>query len=252
MEERNLEKALELAAKLMQGEQVSAKGENVALYEAYATNSQVYDMLRLILKKFDMELYEYNNALFVSASENNKVFGFTNEDLRKAIGLKVNKELFLCYFIIYNAMTEFYKTSGSYTYAEFVRVEEIIKAVDNSLHNVIDRSAGLVLDEVEENSFKVLALMWDELPIVSVEDMAGQRAARNSKTGYVKLTFNFLVSQNLFVENQDKYYPTDRFKALAENYYSENRKRLYELIEAANEVKAENIENAKEEDNATD
>ena len=109
-------------------------------------------------------------------------------------------------------------------------MEEIIKAVDNSLANVIDRSEGLVLDEVEENSFKVLALLWDELAVVSTEDLQGQRAARNSKTGYVKLTFNFLVSQGLFIENQGKYYPTDRFKAMAENYYSQNRGRLYEIL----------------------
>ena len=230
MEERNLEKALELAATLLRGDEVSAKGANVALYEEYSSNSQVYDLLRLILKKFDLELYEYNNALFVSAGENNRSFGFTNEELRRAIGVKVNKELFLCYLIIYNIMTEFYKTSGSYTFAEFVRVEEIIKAVDNSLANVIDRSEGLVLDEVEENSFKVLALLWDELAVVSTEDLQGQRAARNSKTGYVKLTFNFLVSQGLFIENQGKYYPTDRFKAMAENYYSQNRGRLYEIL----------------------
>lgn len=228
MEERNLEKALELAATLLRGEEVSAKGDNVALYEEYSSNSQVYDLLRLILKKFDLELYEYNNALFVSAGENNRSFGFTNEELRRTIGVKVNKELFLCYLIIYNIMTEFYKTSGSYTFTEFVRVEEIIKAVDNSLANVLDRSEGLVLDEVEENSFKVLALLWDELAVVSTEEM--QRAARNSKTGYVKLTFNFLVSQGLFIENQGKYYPTDRFKAMAENYYSQNRGRLYEIL----------------------
>ena len=228
MEERNLEKALELAQALLRGEEVSAKGANVSLYEEYSSNSQVYDLLRLILKKFDLELYEYNNALFVSAGENNRSFGFTNEELRRALGVKVNKELFLCYLIIYNTMTEFYKTSGSYTFTEFVRVEEIIKAVDNSLANVLDRSEGLVLDEVEENSFKVLALLWDELAVVSTEDM--QRAARNSKTGYVKLTFNFLVNQGLFIENQGKYYPTDRFKAMAENYYSHNRSRLYEIL----------------------
>lgn len=233
MEERNLEKALELAAKLMQGEEVSAGGSNVALYEEYSSNSQVYDLLRMILKKFDMELYEYNNSLFVSAGENNRIFGFSNEELKKAIGLKVNKELFLCYFIVYNAMTEFYKDSASYTYTEFVRAEDVIRSVDNALVNVLDHSAGLALDEVEENSFKVLALMWDELPAVNAEAVQGQRAARNSKTGYVKLTFNFLVSQGLFVENQDKYYPTDRFKALAENYYSENRGRLYEIMTEA-------------------
>lgn len=127
-------------------------------------------------------------------------------------------------------MTEFYKTSGSYTYTEFVRREEIIKAVDNALVNVVDHSVGLVLDEVEENSFKTLALLWDELPVTSTDDAMGQRAARNSRTGYVKLTFNFLVAQGFFVENQDKYYPTDRFKAMAENYYSVNRGRLYEIL----------------------
>lgn len=235
MEERNLEKALELAAALIRGEQVGASGDNVALYEEYSSNSQVYDALRLILKKFNLELYEYNNALFVSANEDNRGegasgFGFTNEELRRELGVRVNKELFLCYLIIYCTMTEFYKTSGSYTYTEFVRREEIIKAVDNVLVNVVDHSAGLVLDEVEENSFKTLALLWDELPVTSMDDAMGQRAARNSRTGYIKLTFNFLVAQGFFVENQDKYYPTDRFKAMAENYYSVNRGRLYEIL----------------------
>lgn len=241
MEDRNLEKALEIAAALIRGEAVSAN-ENVALYEEYSSNSQVYDSLRLILKKFDMELYEYNNALFVSAGEDNRSFGFTNEELRRALGVKVNKELFLCYLITYCMMTEFYKTSGNYTYTEFVRHEEVIRAVDNVLANVIDHSAGLVLDEVEENSFKTLALLWDELPVTSTDDIQGQRAARNSKTGYVKLTFNFLVSQGLFIENQGKYYPTDRFKAMAENYYSSNRGRLYEILTQEN----------KEEENAAD
>lgn len=235
MEERNLEKALEIAAALIRGEQVGASKDNVALYEEYSSNSQVYDALRLILKKFNLELYEYNNALFVSANEDNRGesasgFGFTNEELRRELGVRVNKELFLCYLIIYCTMTEFYKTSGSYTYTEFVRREEIIKAVDNALVNVVDHSVGLVLDEVEENSFKTLALLWDELPVTSTDDAMGLRAARNSRTGYVKLTFNFLVAQGFFVENQDKYYPTDRFKAMAENYYSVNRGRLYEIL----------------------
>ena len=76
--------------------------------------------------------------------------------------------------------------------------------------------------------------------MTSTDDIQGQRAARNSKTGYVKLTFNFLVSQGLFIENQNKYYPTDRFKAMAENYYSNNRGRLYEILTGDNEEEEEN------------
>lgn len=231
MEDRNLDKALELAAKLMQGEQVGIKGENMALYEEYANNPQVYDYLRHILKKFELELYEYNNSLFVTAG-NNRAFGFTNEELRKTLGVKVNKELFLCYLIIYCTMTEFYKESGSYTYTEFVRLEDVVGAVSTALSGVLDKSTGIVLEEIEEESFKAIAMLWDELPTAGTEDERGQRAAKNSRTGYVKLTFNFLLSQGLFVENRERYYPTDRFKALAENYYSDNRGRLYELIGA--------------------
>ena len=129
-------------------------------------------------------------------------------------------------------MTEFYKTSGSYTYTEFVRHEDVIKAVDSALVKVIDPSAGLVLDDVEENSFKTLALLWDELPAVShaVYDGEKTKASKASKSGYVKLTFNFMVSQKLFVENEERYYPTDRFKALCENYFEEYRGRLYQLL----------------------
>ena len=179
-----------------------------------------------------MELYEYNNALFVSAGENNRCFGFTNEELRRALGVKVNKELFLCYLITYCTMTEFYKTSGNYTYTEFVRHEEVIRAVDNVLANVIDRSAGLVLDEVEENSFKTLALLWDELPASSNENQEEIRASRASKISFVKLTFNFLVGEKLFVEVNKRYYPTDRFKAIVEHYFEEYRGQIYDILSA--------------------
>ncbi len=73
----------------------------------------------------------------------------------------------------------------------------------------------------------------DELPAVShaVYDGEKTKASKASKAGYVKLTFNFLTAQKLFVENEERYYPTDRFKALCENYFEEYRGRLYQLLE---------------------
>ena len=56
-----------------------------------------------------------------------RCFGYTNEELRNKLGLRVNRELYLVYFIIYNIITEFYTDSASTTYAEFVRVEDIVK-----------------------------------------------------------------------------------------------------------------------------
>lgn len=239
MNNRNLDKALEIVSKLITGDAVGAKS-NTMLYEEYNNNSEVYDILTSICKNLNLNLYEYNNALFISAGNKNQVFGFTNEELKRVMGLRLNKELFMTYFIMYNMVTEFYKDSSSATYLEYLRIEDVIKAVDASLFGLIDHSAGIVMEEAEKDSFKALALLWDELPIVSVDDKNGVRAAKNSRSGYVKLTFNFMISQNLFIESGEKYYPTDRFRAIAEKYFEENRGRLYEIM------------NSREEDNAAD
>lgn len=230
MENRNLDKALDIVSKLITGDSISERGANAALYQEYSNNAEVYDIVHMSLKKLNLNIYEYNNGLFVSAGDNNKVFGYTNEELRNRMGLKVNKELFLAYFIIYNIITEFYSDTLSSTYAEFIRVEDIIKNVDETTSGIIDKSAGLIIDEIEENSFKQIALSWDELPVTSVEDQAGARAARNSKSGMVKLVLNFCVAQELLVESQDRYYPTDRFRSLIENYFDDYRGRFAQLM----------------------
>lgn len=234
MDNRNLSKALEIVSKLITGEGVGEKN-NTMLYEEYNNNSEVYDILTDICKNLNLNLYEYNNSLFISAGNKNPVFGFTNEELKRVMGLKLNKELFMTYFIMYNTITEFYKDSASATYLEYLRIEDVIKSVDAALYGLVDHSMGIVMEEAEKDSFKALALLWDELPIVSVEEKNGQRAAKNSKTGYVKLTFNFMVSQNLFIESGEKYYPTDRFRAIAENYFEQNRGRLYEIMNNSEE-----------------
>ncbi|MGN0318245.1 MAG: DUF6063 family protein [Lachnospira sp.] len=230
MENRNLEKALDIVAKLITGENVSEKGSSAALYQEYNSNAEVYDIVQLSMKKLNLHIYEYNNGLYVSTGDNNRVFGYTNEELRDKMGLKVNRELYLAYFIIYNVIMEFYSDTASSTYAEFIRVEDVIKSVDETSMGIIDRKQGLIIDEVEENSFKQIALSWDELPVTSVEEQTEVRAARNSKSGFVKLVLNFCVSQELLTEGQGRYYPTDRFKSLIENYFDDYKGRFAQLM----------------------
>ena len=113
MENRNLDKALDIVSKLITGENVSERGENAALYQEYNNNAEVYDIVHMSLKKLNLNIYEYNNGLYVSAGDNNRVFGYSNEELRNVLGLRVNKELYLVYFIIYNIITCLLYTSPS-------------------------------------------------------------------------------------------------------------------------------------------
>ncbi len=246
MDNRNLEKALDIVSKLITGENVSEKGANASYYQEYSNNAEVYDIVHMSLKKMNLNLYEYNNGLYISAGENNTVFGYSNEELRKELGIRLNRELYLAYFVIYNTITEFYNDTSTAKYAEFVRIEDVISNVDKSVTGIIDKRAGIVLDEIAENSFKQIALSWEELPAISSDDNTGVRAARNSKAGFVKMVFNFLVMQELFVESRDRYYPTDRFRALIENYFDDYRGRFAQLM-AESQMNAEKEEQIVEE-----
>ncbi|MGN0481140.1 MAG: DUF6063 family protein [Lachnospiraceae bacterium] len=230
MESKNLDKAMDIVGRLIACEEVSESGANALMYQEYSTNSEVYDIVHQILKRLNLAIYEYNNSLFVSAGENNRIFGYTNEELRSKLGVKLNRELYLAYFVMYCTLTVFYSSSQSFTYTEFVTVEDVVKTVDVEFEGVFDKSCGIVLDEIEENSIKQIALCWDELPTITTQDAIGARAARNSKAGFVKTVFNFMAEQNLLAEGAGRFYPTDRLKALMENYFEEYRGHLATLL----------------------
>lgn len=234
MEEKNLDKAIDILTKLMNGEAVG-KSSDVALYEAYSTNAEVYDLVHRMLGGMNIQLYEYHDSLYITPGDNNQVFGFTNGDLRKELGLKVNRELYLCYFIIYQIITCFYSDSAGYNFTEYVRIEDVLEAVDTSLSHIIDKLEILVQNETEENSFKTIAMVWNDLPAATEESV---RAAKNSKAGYIKLVLNFLVSQQLMAESEERYYLKEKAKALIEHYFEDSKGRLYQII------KGEEIEDA--------
>lgn len=230
MEERNLSKSLDIVARLINGDEISRDDKNGReLYEEYTTNSQIYDITNSICKKLNISVYEYENSIFASAGENNRVFGYSNDELKKEIGVRLNKELFVCYFIIYNVITWFYNDTDNQTFNEYVKIEDIIKTVDAALSGVVNELSVVTLNEIEENSFKVIVLLWEDLPVVTNEETSA-RAARGSKYGFTKMTMNFLIKQDLMVENEGRYYPKKRFHALVRNYFEEYKGRLYEIM----------------------
>lgn len=229
MTNRNLEKALDIVSELIMGRAVEKKGDNAGLYEEYQSNSEVYDIVGAVLKKLNINIFEYNYGLYISPGENNRTFGYTNEELKKAIGVKLNRELYLCYFIIYNIITRFYNDSAGYTYVEYVKQEDIIGSVDSTLSGIISNLSVLVQDDVEAGSFKEIALVWEDMPVVTGEDTS-VRASRGSKAGFVKLVLNFLTSEGLMLESEGRYYPKDKFKARIENYFESYKGRLYEIL----------------------
>ncbi len=231
MEDRSLDKALDIYSALITGQEVSRSNQDTRdMYEEYYSNSAVYDITNRLVKKLNLNIYEYNESIYVTAGEGNRVFGYTNEDMKRQLGLRLNKELYMVYFIMYNALLSFYQDSASYQVKEYVKLEELMESVSSYLMAITKDLSVYSMDDLEADSFKTIALLWDELPAVTSDDKDKNRASRASRTGYVKLTFNFLIAQKLFVEVEDRYYPTDRFKALVENYFEEYKGRIYKAL----------------------
>ncbi len=231
MESKNLDKALDIYSALISGVEISRKDkETRELYDDFYSNSEVYDITTKLLKKLNLCIYEYNDSIYVTAGEGNKVFGYTNDDMKRILGLRLNRELYLVYFIMYNALLFFYKDSASYQVNEYVRLEDIFNETEKYLRAILSDISVYSMDEKEQESFKSIALLWDELPLVTSDDKEKNKAGRASKTAYIKLTFNFLINQKLFVAVDERYYPTDRFHALCENYFEEYRGRIYSIL----------------------
>ena len=229
MDQKNLEKATGLQAALLIGEPVEENGKNAGLYHAYRESGEVSDALELMLKKLNLRVYEYEYALYICPGEHNRVFGYSNEELKRLMGLRLNRELYLCYYLIYQAAACFYQDSATYNYTEYIKLEDLLSAVERSLAGVVSGLHRFASETPEEKSFTALAIMWDELPVVASEDTQGVRAGRGSRSGFVKLVLNFLVSQGLFTEAQERYYPTGRMHALIRRYFEEEKGRLYEI-----------------------
>ncbi len=231
IEEKSLDTAMDIYSALITGQEVSRNNpETGELYNLYYSDPAVFDAVNRLLKKLNLDLYEYHDAIYLTAGEGNRVFGYSNEDMKKNLGLRLNKELYLSYFIMYQALLSFYKDSASYQVREYVRLSELITAVTESLSAITKDLSVYALDSVGEESFKTIALLWDELPLSGGDEERREKASRASRTGYVRLAMNFMVREKLFAAAGDRYYPTDRMKALAENYFEEYKSRIYAAL----------------------
>lgn len=242
MEMKNLEKAMDIYAKLITGEEIKRSGANGSLYDEYYGNAEVYEIVGILLKKLNLNLYEYKESLFLSAGEGNRIFGYTNEELKKSMGLRYNKELYLCYFIMYEILLSFYSDSASYQFKEYIKIETVMEEVSKALSVFTKDIAVYNIEEEKQESFQAVALLWDELPASTGENQEDIKASRASKASFVKLTFNFMVGENLFVEVNKRYYPTERFQAIVEHYFEEYRGQIYDAISNVDTIKPEEQE----------
>lgn len=229
-----MKKALEIFAILIKGENINESFNN-DLYNEYRLNSSIQIDLEEIINVFDLNLYSYDQAgLFVSAGVDNKVFGFTNDELKSILKLKRNEQLYLCYFIIYSTVMFFYIQSGFKTNVRYIKSFQVVDKVEEKLMAIQNKDN----EDNTDKSFEILYKIWSNLPLSNTANKDKINEDENSidsKIGFVNKTLKFMVSHSLFLRDKDMktYVPTPKLEAAIDSYFNERdvKNSLMELLD---------------------
>lgn len=228
-----LEIGIKITTKLIRGEEVS-NTHNTSLYEAYNKDSDVYDIVHQLMEGFELELIDdFGDGLYLTTGITNKAFGYSNEELRRRLKVNTNSELYVIYFLMYVFILQFQSDSSTLTFKTYVKRTEIISETDLLLKKIMESIDTITIDEIKKNSLKNIALIWDSIPTFlnnDQEDLGRARVGSSSKNGYVKKVLQFLKEENIVVESNEMYYPTNRFYALAGSYFQRKGSEIHELL----------------------
>lgn len=214
-----LQSALRITNLLLQNKAIGITSE-YDLYTLYISDMTIQELVYTILESYGLTLIEYKKSLYVSPGIDNVLFGYKNEELRNMMNLDTNKELYLCYFIMYTVMTIFYKESSFATYKDYITSTEVVDRVTAILE-------AFTVEETsneEEYAFSTLKAFWEDLTQISLhqtEENLESLRRTNSQFFFVTRSLHFLTMQNLLIKNEKEhnYMPTEKFKALIADYF---------------------------------
>jgi len=212
--------ALEIINTLLQNKEIK-KSENTELYQQYVGNDEVESLCDMIAEKMGFNIYRLDNTLNLCVMIENKVFGYSNEDLKKKIKiLNKNEDIYLMYFIILTIITCFYRESGLNSPRSYLGLDELIETINIKFQSLVKEDIEKISEENEYN-FRDAR-----------EDI---NSGKNDKISFVKLVLNFMQEENLifFDEERRIISITTRFKSIVYFYFEyskENKNRLLEYV----------------------
>ena len=206
-------------------------------YALYEHDAEIRDALELCAERFGLYICRRENALYLSAGINNKVFGMPNEDIKYELGkgFNSNSAMYTVFFIMHVIVSEFYEESMYDTHQQKIPKEHLLTTIDSKVKALSAFEDLQKLSEDYKFNFREIKELWDSLPVREFRPNSDDEKERGagSKLTIINETIKFMQKHDLAVEHNNAIYPTPRFKALiAEAYTNSNiRKDVLEFLE---------------------
>ncbi len=227
--DENLDVALEIINTLIQNKEIS-KGKNVSLYQKYVNSSDIGNLADKIAEKMGFDIYRMDNTLNLCVMLDNKIFGYTNEELKKKIKMiNKNEDIYLMYFIILTILTCFYRESGLNSPRSYLNLSELLETIEIKFQSLVKEDIEKTSRENEYN-FVDIKNVWERLQDAREDIAVG---GKNDKISFVKLVLHFLEEEKLINFNEERQIIsiTKRFKAIVYFYFENNKENKNKLLE---------------------
>ncbi|MEQ8190099.1 MAG: DUF6063 family protein [Candidatus Eremiobacterota bacterium] len=173
---------------------------------------------------------------YISARTDNKVFGYTNSELRKELHITDNEELYTCYFIILSILALFYRGEGyDMKYREFLEIEELYEFIDVKIDNFKQLQDLHELEEAMDMKFSSVVNKWDSL-MIHDERKKNLKKSENSRMAYISKVLKFLCDEKLLMVEDGRIIRTsEKMDSMVTVYYTakERKKEILDFINQA-------------------
>lgn len=226
--EENVDKALDIINALIQNKEIS-KEDNLELYKNYVNSAEIANLTDRIAEKMGFNIYRLDNCLNLCVLLDNKVFGYTNEELKQKIKLlNKNEDIYLMYFIILTIIVCFYRESGLNSPRSYLNLGELIETINVKIQSLVKSDIDKVSKENNYN-FADIKKVWERL-LDAREDISS--VGKNDKISFVKLVIRFLQDEGLVIFDDERQIIsiTTRFKAIVYFYFENSKENKNKLL----------------------
>ncbi len=252
--QKTVETSLELLRELLEKPVVDMEN-NEALVNRVRFDQDVISLWKEIIEPvFQIKLISLTDKFYLTAGWEGGIFAYSNEEMRRQLGVETNKELYLCSFIVLTMLAAFYDSEDSAAPSrENIILSDLQEIVsENLLELGLAEEVEVIEDETRVN-LREPAELWLDLPYQK-SDVDQHRRSKSQLT-YLLKTMDFLQKHGLVRLVRDRQvFPEERLHNLVSNYYNnvDHKNEILEAIRANLDGCEEEAEKEETEDAPTE
>ncbi len=230
--QKTVETSLELLKELLE-KPVVDRENNEALVNKIRFDQDVINLWKEVIEPvFEVKLISLTDKFYLTAGLAGGIFAYSNEEMRRQLGVETNKELYLCSFIVLTMLAAFYDSEDSTAPSrESIILSDLQNLVsENLLELASDDYVEAMEDETRVN-LKEPAELWLDLPYQK-SDVEQHRRSK-SQLSYLLKTMDFLQRHGLVRLIRDRQvFPEERLHNLVNHYYNnmDHKNEILELL----------------------